>query len=66
VVALPFTLKSIERQKKKKKLYGNVNTSPYKNIIFKKKKILPKKPKSFKVPITKMFEKFQKNSAFSN
>jgi hypothetical protein len=33
-VALPFTLKSILRQKKN---YGNSNISPCKNIIFKKK-----------------------------
>jgi hypothetical protein len=32
-MALPFTLKSILRQKKN---YGNSNISPYKNIIFKK------------------------------
>jgi hypothetical protein len=32
--ALPFTLKSIFRQKKN---YGNSNISPCKNIIFKKK-----------------------------
>jgi hypothetical protein len=32
-VALPFTLKSILRQKKN---YGNSNISPCKNIIFKK------------------------------
>jgi len=38
-VALPFTLKSILRQKKN---YGNSNISPCKNIIF--KKILEKKP----------------------
>jgi hypothetical protein len=36
IVALPFTLKSILRQKKKKKNYGNSNISPCKNIIFKK------------------------------
>jgi len=34
-VALPFTLKSMLRQKKKN--YGNSNISPCKNIIFKKK-----------------------------
>jgi hypothetical protein len=33
VVALPFTLKSILRQKKN---YGNSNISPCKNIILKK------------------------------
>jgi len=32
-VALPFTLKSILRQKKN---YGNSNISPYKNTIFQK------------------------------
>jgi hypothetical protein len=31
---LPFTLKSILRQRKKN--YGNSNISPYKNIIFQK------------------------------
>jgi hypothetical protein len=41
--ALPFTLKSILMQKKN---YGNSNISQCKNIIF--KKILLKKPKSFK------------------
>jgi hypothetical protein len=41
-VALPFTLKSILRQKKN---YGNSNISPYKNIIL-KKSLKPKK-KSF-------------------
>jgi len=34
-VALPFTLKSILRQKKN---YGNSNISPCKNIIFQKQK----------------------------
>jgi hypothetical protein len=34
--ALPFTLKSILRQKKKND--GNSNISPCKNIIFKRKK----------------------------
>jgi hypothetical protein len=34
IVALPFTLKSISRQKKN---YGNSNISPYKNIIFQNK-----------------------------
>jgi hypothetical protein len=33
IVALPFTLKHILRQKKN---YGNSNISPCKNIIFKK------------------------------
>jgi hypothetical protein len=42
--ALPFTLKSILRQKKN---YGNSNISPSKNIIF--KKVLYKKPKSFRI-----------------
>jgi hypothetical protein len=43
-VALPFTLKSILRQKKN---YGNSNISPCKNIIFKKSS--KGKPKSFKI-----------------
>jgi hypothetical protein len=46
-VALPFTLKSILRQKKN---YGNSNISPYKNIIFKKSS--EKKPKILQVIIT--------------
>jgi hypothetical protein len=33
IVALPFTLKSILRQKEKN--YGNSNVSPCKNLIFK-------------------------------
>jgi hypothetical protein len=36
-VALPFTLKGILRPKKN---YENSNISPWKNIIFKKSKIL--------------------------
>jgi hypothetical protein len=44
-VALPFTLKSILIRQKKN--YENSNISPCKNIIF--KKILYKKPKSFKI-----------------
>jgi hypothetical protein len=43
-VALPFTLKSIIRQKKN---YGNSSISPCKNIIFKKSS--KPKPKSFKI-----------------
>jgi hypothetical protein len=43
-MALPFTFKSILRQKKD---YGNPNISPCKNIIFKKSS--KKKPKSFKI-----------------
>jgi hypothetical protein len=39
-VALPFTLKSILRQKKN---YGNSNISPCKNIILRKKKTPSKK-----------------------
>jgi hypothetical protein len=44
-VTLPFTLKSILRQKKN---YGNSNIPPFKNLIF-KNTILSKKPKSFKI-----------------
>jgi hypothetical protein len=43
-LALPFTLKSILMQKEN---YKNSNISPCKNILF--KKILSKKPKSFKI-----------------
>jgi hypothetical protein len=43
-VALPFTLKSILRQKKS---YGNSNISPCKKYNL--QKILKKKPKSFKI-----------------
>jgi hypothetical protein len=63
VVALPFTLKSIERQKKKKKLYGNVNISPCKNIIFPKKNP-PKETKilqgSLLPKCLKIFKKIQR------
>jgi hypothetical protein len=45
LVALPFTGKSILRQKKN---YGNSNISPCKNVIFKKNPLI-KKPKSFKI-----------------
>ncbi len=45
IVALPFILTSILRQKKKN--YGNSNISPCQIIIFKKS--LVKKPKSFKI-----------------
>jgi hypothetical protein len=45
VVALPFTFKSILRQKKN---CGTSNISPCKNIIFNKKSS-KKKPKSFKI-----------------
>jgi len=44
-MALPFTLKSILRQKKN---YGNSNISPCKNIIFKKSSS-KRNPKSFKI-----------------
>jgi len=43
-MVLPFTLKSILRQRKN---YGNSNISPCKNTIFKKSS--KKKPKSFKI-----------------
>ncbi len=46
IVALPFTLKSILRQKKKKFMEIQIFQHA-KNIIF--KKILQKKPKSFKI-----------------
>jgi len=44
-MALPFTLKSILRQKKN---YGNSNISPCKNITFKKSSS-KRNPKSFKI-----------------
>jgi hypothetical protein len=44
-MALPFTLKSILRQKKKN--YGNSNISPCKNIIIKKNPL--RETKSFKI-----------------
>ncbi len=53
-VALPFTFKSIFRQKKKN--YGNSNISPCKNIILKKSS-KRKKRKSFSNSITHL--KFQ-------
>jgi hypothetical protein len=40
-VALPFTLKSILREKKN---YGNSKISPYKNIILKKSSKRNQKP----------------------
>jgi hypothetical protein len=43
-MALPFTFKSILRQKKD---YGNSTISPCKNIIFKKSS--GRNPKSFKI-----------------
>jgi hypothetical protein len=63
-VALPFILKSIERQKKNDR---NSNTSPCKNIIFKKSS--RKKWKSFK--ISSLYNKAQvstqaKISSFEN
>jgi hypothetical protein len=45
-VALAFTLKSILRQKKD---YGNSNTSPCKNIIFKKSSQRNKNPSKYYV-----------------
>jgi hypothetical protein len=45
MMALPFTLKSILRQKKN---YGNSNISPCKNIIFKKNP-LKENQKPFKI-----------------
>jgi len=47
IVALPFTLKSILRQKKN---YGNSIISPCQNMIFNKSS--KKKPKSFKILLT--------------
>jgi hypothetical protein len=63
-VALPFTLKSILRQKKN---YGNSNISPCKIIIFKKPS--KRKQKSFK--ILQLYNKSQvstqtKTSSFKN
>jgi hypothetical protein len=54
-MALPFTLKSILRQKKKN--YGNSNISPCKNIIFKKSS--KRNQKSFKILLTlKLISRF--------
>jgi len=48
IVALPFTLKNILRQKKN--YYGNSNISPCKHVYnLQKKKSSNKKPKSFKI-----------------
>jgi hypothetical protein len=53
-VALPFTLKSILRQKKN---YGNSNISPQKNIIFKKSSERNQNPSKYDNSITNL--KFQ-------
>jgi hypothetical protein len=53
-VALPFTLKSILRQKKN---YGNSNISPCKNIIFKKSSERNQNPSRCYNSVTKL--KFQ-------
>jgi hypothetical protein len=53
-VALPFTLKSILRQKKN---YGNSNISPCKNIIFKKSSKRNQNPSKYHNSITNL--KFQ-------
>jgi hypothetical protein len=53
-VALPFTLKSIVKQKKN---YGNSNNSPCKNIIFWKSSKRNQNPSRYYNSITKL--KFQ-------
>jgi hypothetical protein len=53
-MALPFTLKSILRQKKN---YGNSNISPCKNIIFKKSSKRNQNPSRYYNSITNL--KFQ-------
>jgi hypothetical protein len=53
-VALPFTLESMLRQKKK---YGNSNISPCKNIIFKKSSKRNQNPSRYHNSITNL--KFQ-------
>jgi hypothetical protein len=61
-VALPFTLKSILRQKKN---YENSNISSCKNIIFPKKKKTPKRnqnPSRYYNSITNL--KFQHNPKY--
>jgi hypothetical protein len=50
-VALPITLKSILRQKKK---YGNLIISPCKNIIFKKSSKGNQSPSTYYNPITNL------------
>jgi hypothetical protein len=58
-VALPFTLKSIARQKKN---YGNSNISPWKNIIFKKASIRNKNASRYYNSVTNL--KFQHKPKF--
>jgi hypothetical protein len=50
-VALPFTVKSILRQKKN---YGNSNISPCKNIIFKKSSKRSQNPSRYYNSITNL------------
>jgi hypothetical protein len=52
-VTLPFTLKSILRQKKKN--YGNSNISPCKNNYNLSKKSSIRKPKSIKILLLLLF-----------
>jgi hypothetical protein len=67
-VALPFTLKSILRQKKKKKNHGNTNISPYKNIsIFKKSSKRIQNPSRYHNSRTNLkFQHKPKLSCFQN
>ncbi len=64
-MALPFTLKSILRQKKKN--YGNSNISPCKDIIFKKSSKRNQNPSRYHNSITKSQVSTQaKISSFKN
>jgi len=63
-VALPFTLKSILRQKKN---YGNSNISPCKNRIFKKSSKRNQNPSKYHNSITNLkFSTQAKISSFKN
>ncbi len=63
-VALPFTLKSILRQKKN---YGNSNISPCKNIIFQKSSKRNQNPSRYYNSITNLkFQHKPKISSFKN
>jgi hypothetical protein len=63
-MALPFTLKSMLRQKKKKN-YGNSNISPCQNIILKKNPLKEtQKPSRYYNLITKL--KFQHKPKISS
>jgi hypothetical protein len=63
-VALPFTLKSILKQKKS---YGNSNISPYKNSIFEKSFKTNQNPSRYYNSVTNLrFQNKPKYPSFKN